>query len=330
MDNRRVGLLLAAILLLGFPLSARGDEATPSSLTVAVITSQSVFGDIPANLDHFEQLAGEAAARGARLVCFPELALVGYSFHTDVLKFAQPIPGSATDRLSSIARRHNVYLSVGLAERDEQRHYIAQVVVGPAGYLGKYRKCFPTGTERACGFSPGQEYPTWDIDGFRFGIVICADGRHETTILEMKKAGADVVHHPHGNYVGNLGRDAEEWTRSKLVYVAPRALTARAHILINNSAGDMSEPTGIRQFGSGAMVIDSLGQCVRRTEQRDRAERMIVVTLARPLSLIPPGELRILAANDPDLRQRAQREGALASVPRANEPARQPDKARVE
>jgi len=199
-----------------------------------------------------------------------------------------------------------------MAERDEQRYHITQIVVGPGGYLGKYRKCFPTGPERACGFLPGQEYPTWNIDDFRFGVVICADGRQETTILQMKKAGVDIIHHPHGNFVGNLGRDAEEWTRSKLVYIAPRALIARSHILINNSAGDISQPTGTREFGSGALVIDSLGQCVRRTDQRDRAERMILVTLAHPLSLIPPGELRILSASDPDLRQRLERDDAPA------------------
>jgi hypothetical protein len=144
--------------------------------------------------------------------------------------------------------------------------------------------------------------------------VICADGRQESTILQMKKAGVDVIHHPHGNYVGNLGRDAEEWTRSKLVYIAPRALTARAHILVNNSAGDIVEPTGTHQFGSGALVIDSLGQVVRRTEQRDRAPRMIVATLTHPLALIPPGELRILAAKDSDLQQRIQRAAELGVV----------------
>jgi predicted amidohydrolase len=238
----------------------------------------------------------------------------GYSTHTDVLKAAQPIPGPATDRLAAIARQHNVFVSVGMAERDAERHYIAQVVVGPSGYLGKYRKCYPTGTEKACGFVPGQDYPTWDIDGFRLGIVICADGRHESTILEMKKAGVDVIHHPHGNHVGNLGRDAEEWTRSKLVYIAPRALTARAHVLVNNSAGDIVEPTGMRQFGSGALVIDSLGQVAGRTDQRDRAPRMIVATLAHPLSLIPIGELRILAAKDSDLDQRVQRAAELGAV----------------
>ncbi|MBI3469154.1 MAG: DUF1080 domain-containing protein, partial [Planctomycetes bacterium] len=314
MHHCTIGSLLAALALVVSLAPAAGGEPNQKALTVAIVTSSSVFGDIQANLTHFEQLIAEAAAAGARLVCFPELALVGYSTHPEILKSAEPIPGPATDRLAQIAKRHNVYISAGMAERDGERRHIAQILVGPAGYLGKYRKCFPTGTEQACGFVPGQEYPTWDIEGFRFGIVICADGRQEQTILAMKAAGVEVIHHPHGNYVGSLGRDAEEWTRSKLVYIAPRALTARAHISVNNSAAEIAEPSGTRQFSSGALVIDSLGQVVRRTEQHDRAERMIVVTLAHPLSLIPPGELRLLAARDPDLRERVERNARAQDV----------------
>jgi hypothetical protein len=41
---------------------------------------------------------------------------------------------------------------------------------------------------------------------------------------------------------------------------------------------------------------------------------MIVVTLAHPLSVIPPGELRILSHNDPDLKQRVERDAALRTA----------------
>ena len=75
----------------------------------------------------------------------------------------------------------------------------------------------------------------------------------------------------------------------------PRATLARAYILINNSAGDTKHPRGVNEYGSGALVIDPLGQVVDRTTQRDREEKMIVVTLKRPLSvLVPPFELRRL------------------------------------
>ena len=272
-----------------------GDAPT---LTVAVVSQRSVFGDVDANLAHFTTLIEEAQARGARLICFPELALVSYSTHKDVLKSAESIPGPTTKRLEAIARRLDVFISAGMAERDGERYYIAQVLVGPDGYLGKYRKFHPTSGEQACGFAPGGSFPTWNIDGFRFGILICLDGRHQDTIEAMKRAHVDIIHHPHGNGVGSLGREADEWTRSKTVYFVPRAVYARAYILVNNSAEDTEQPDRTLQFSSGALVIDPLGQVVTRTTQRDRTEKMILTTLQKPESLIPDGELRVLRESD--------------------------------
>jgi predicted amidohydrolase len=282
--------------------SARSDSSQPAgaeekTLTVAVVSSQSVFGDPDANIKHFEELVVEASKRRARLVCFPELALTAYATAKEIVNFAEEIPGPSTHKLARIARSRNVYLSVGMAEKDGNAYYIAQVLVGPNGYVGKYRKHHPTGLEQRCGFSPGKEFPIWVVGGFRLGINICADGRNEGTIRAMKEAQADVIHHPHGNWL-SLGKDAEEWTRGKMVYFVPRATFARAYILINNSAGDTELPGKVSHFGSGALAIDPLGQVMDRTEQKHRDEKMIVVTLKKPLSsLIPPFEMARLRRN---------------------------------
>jgi predicted amidohydrolase len=277
---------------------------TEQTLTVAVVSPRCVFGDVNANLRHFTQFIERAAAKGARLICFPELALVSYSTDKDVLLHAEEIPGPTTTKLEAIAQRLNVYISAGMAERDGDSFYITQLLVGPQGYLGKYRKNHPTGGEQACGFLPGESFPTWDIDGFRFGMLICFDGRHQHTIEVMKKAHVDVIHHPHGNAVGGLGRHAEEWTRSKMVYFTPRAVFARANIIINNSAEDTTQPHGDMHFSSGALVLDVLGQVVNRTVQADRNERMIITTIQKPDALIPDGELQRLRRTDPVFKER--------------------------
>jgi predicted amidohydrolase len=261
----------------------QGHAATPSTeLTVAVVSPRCVFGDVEANLNHFTELIEEAAAKRARLICFPELALTSYSTHAEVLRSAEEIPGPTTKKLEVITKRLDVYVSIGMAERDGDRHYIAQVLVGPQGYLGKYRKNHPTGGEHSCGFAPGQSFPVWEIAGFRFGILVCFDGRHQDTIEAMKNAHVDIIHHPHGNTVGNLGHEAEEWTRSKMVYFVPRAVQARSYILVNNSAEDTSQPHATLQYSSGALIIDALGQVVSRTTQKDRKEKMIIATLKMP------------------------------------------------
>ena len=296
MKVRHVAMVI--VVVASTVCAAQGDEASPGdeakTLTVAVVSSHSEFCDVEANLKHFEALIKEAAGKGARLVCFPELALMAYSTEKEILDVAEEIPGPSTARLESIARSHDVYLSVGMAEKDGEKYHIAQAIIGPDGYIGKYRKYHPTDPERECGFSPGEEFPVFDVDGFRLGINICFDGRHEDTIQAMKDAKVDMIHHPHGNYL-SLGKDAEEWTRGKMVYFVPRATFSRAYILINNSAGDTKHPRGVNEYGSGALAIDPLGQVVDRTTQQDRKEKMIVVTLKRPLAaLVPPCELRRL------------------------------------
>jgi len=289
---------LATLVVVSMVGVSRGGELPPdertTTLTVAVVSSHSEFCNVDANFRHFKSLIEDAAGKGAKLVCFPELALMAYSTEKEILAVAEQIPGPSTEKLAAITRALNVYVSIGMAEKDGSSYYITQAVVGPRGYLGKYRKCHPTGGEQQCGFAPGGRFPVFDIDGFRLGINICFDGRQTDTIQAMKDANVDVIHHPHGNYLG-LGEDADQWTRGKMVYFVPRATFARAYILINNSAGDTEYPRGVNSYGSGALVLDPLGQVVARTTQHDRKEKMIVATLKKPLStMIPPFELNRL------------------------------------
>ena len=167
--------LLSVTSIFVLPLSGEGKTnalAPLQTLQVAVVSSRSEFADVEANLRHFTVLIEAAAAKGARLVCFPELALVSYSTHEDVFKVAEEIPGPITQRLAALAKRLDVFISMGMAEREDGQYYIAQILVGPGGYLGKFRKNHPTGGEQRHGFSTGGSFPTWDIDGFRFGILI--------------------------------------------------------------------------------------------------------------------------------------------------------------
>ena len=239
---------------------------------------------------HYEALIKRAAQLGAKLVCFPELALPGFSTHPRIFEVAEQVPGPSTDKLSQIAAATNIYISMGLAEKARGNYYITQALVGPDGYLGKYRKHHP-GEQ---GFSPGQSFPVFSIEGFRVGVNICSDARHQGTLEALARKNVDIILQPHGNILGR-GQNADEWTLAKVAYVADRAIRARAYILLNNLAGDVIEPEQTLSFGSGALVLDPMGQVVKRTTQKTRTEKMIVVTLLKPLSLvIPPFEMKRL------------------------------------
>ena len=105
-------LVFSIICLLSAPLFASAQDEAASSdsptLTVALVSPRCVFGDVDANLAHFATLIEQAQAKGARLICFPELALVSYSTHKNVLKSAESIPGPTTKELETIAKRLDV------------------------------------------------------------------------------------------------------------------------------------------------------------------------------------------------------------------------------
>ncbi|MDP6054760.1 MAG: hypothetical protein QF879_20650 [Candidatus Latescibacteria bacterium] len=73
-----------------------------------------------------------------------------------------------------------------------------------------------------------------------------------------------------------------------MVYFVPRAVQARAYILINNSAGDTPNTQETLSFGYGAMILDPLGQVVKRTRQPTRADKTLVVTITKPLNELVP------------------------------------------
>ena len=183
---------------------------------------------------------------------------------------------------------------MGTTEKDDTgKCYITQFLCGPNGYIGKYRKHHQAPGGASLGLAEGDSFPVFDIDGFTLGFNICFDGRSWDTIELMKKAGVDIIHHPHGNLL-DLGADAEEWTRGKLYYLPARAIYSRSYILVNNSAGDTISPIGTSSFCGGAVIIDPLGQAIVRTTQKDRSEMMVFATLIKPVSaLIPQGEVKM-------------------------------------
>jgi len=260
-------------------------------LRIAAISSYSKYCDIEENLNNFKLLIEKASTKKAKFICFPELALTCYTNNKDILDVAKIIPGSISDELEILAKRHDVYLSIGCPEKEDNKYYISQIIVGPQGYIGKYRKNFITESEQKCGFSAGKGYPTFMIDSFRLGINIGYDARQTETIDIMKNKNCNVIHNPHANYM-LMGNNAEEWTHGKSIYFVPRAVQTRAYQIVNCCAGDTLEVKEKKSHSSGALIIDPLGQITKRTKQATRTEKILIGDIIKPLSsLIPDFEM---------------------------------------
>ena len=154
---------------------------------------------ITKNSENLERIVFEtrgAAKNGADLIVFPECALSGYVFSSreEAIPFAESIPGVSTERLATCCQELGVYVVYGLLERADDKCYNAAVLVGPEGFIGKYRKIHLPflGIDRFidAGNEPFQVYKT-SIGNI--GIQICYDCNFPESTRIMALLEADIM-----------------------------------------------------------------------------------------------------------------------------------------
>jgi len=160
---------------------------------VAVVQAASVAFDRERTLSKVHALASEAARSGARLVLFPEAFVSAYPKGLDFgavvgnrtdegrrdfqryWESSVDVPGPAVDALGRTARSNDIYLVIGVIERERGTLYCTVLFFAPDGsYLGKHRKLMPTAMERIVwGFGDGSTMPVYDTPLGKLGAVIC-------------------------------------------------------------------------------------------------------------------------------------------------------------
>ncbi|MGB0864045.1 MAG: carbon-nitrogen hydrolase family protein, partial [Saprospiraceae bacterium] len=181
---------------------------------VAAVQAAPVFFDLEKTLYKTEQLIAECAEKGAELVVFPESFISGYprgfSFEavvgkrTDIgrdlyLKYHKSslaIPSKECDRLAMMSQKYNVYLMMGITEKDNTNGslYCTMVYFSPkSGYMGKHRKLKPTGVERLVwGEGDGQTLSTFDTPIGKLGGLICWENYMPLARMAMYQKGVQI------------------------------------------------------------------------------------------------------------------------------------------
>ena len=163
------------------------------TVRVAVVQAAPVSFDRDCTIAKVRALTAEAAARGARLVVFPEAFVSAYprgmTFGAVIgdrsaegreccrryWESSVDVPGPATDTLGEIARETNAHLVIGVIERDGGTLYCTALFLAPTGeLLGKHRKLVPTASERLVwGQGDGSTMPVFDTPVGKIGAAIC-------------------------------------------------------------------------------------------------------------------------------------------------------------
>lgn len=148
---------------------------------------------------------GEAAGRGARLICLPELFQSQYFCQkedADMFTLAEPVPGPTTEALSAAARRHGVVVVAPLFERRAPGlyHNSAAVLAADGSTVGFYRKMHipddPCYYEKYY-FTPGDlGFRAIDTGEGRIGVLICWDQWYPEGARLTALQGAQIIFYP--------------------------------------------------------------------------------------------------------------------------------------
>ena len=157
------------------------------------------------NLKTAIRLTRDAAKKGAKVVCLPELFLSEYfcqSEDHDYFKLAEVIPGPTTETLGKLAKELGVVIIASLFERRAPGlyHNTTAIIEADGKYLGKYRKMHipddPLFYEKFY-FTPGDlGFKNWKTSAGDLGVLICWDQWYPEAARLTALQGSEVLFYP--------------------------------------------------------------------------------------------------------------------------------------
>ncbi|MHC4628418.1 MAG: carbon-nitrogen hydrolase family protein [Planctomycetota bacterium] len=148
------------------------------------------------NLIQLRPHVARAAELGADLVVLGE-CITSVGTGLSAADVAEPIPGESTDYLGRLAKEHRLYIATSINERYGHLIYNTAVLLSPEGKLvGKYRKVCLARDEYRGGTAPGQEFPVFDTEIGRIGMMICFDVHMPEVARGLAANGAEIIAMP--------------------------------------------------------------------------------------------------------------------------------------
>ncbi len=242
----------------------------------AAIVQTAWTGDKDSMIELHEKYVAEAAAAGARVMCFQELFYGPYFCQVqdaEYYSYAEAIPdGPTTKRFCELAEQHEMVLVVPMYEREQAGllYNTAAVIDADGTYLGKYRKNHipqVKGFWEKFYFRPGNlGYPVFETAVGTVGVYICYDRHFPEGWRALGLAGAEIVFNPSAT---SRGLSAYLWQLEQTSSAAANMYFVGAI----NRVG--VEPLGDNDFYGTSYFANPRGQIVDGAAS-DHAEELVV------------------------------------------------------
>ena len=240
-------------------------------MRVGFIQNNPVFGKIGYNLSKIEPLLSQHTVD---LMVLPELFSTGYHFlnQKEALRHSEPIPeGPTTQTLIRICNKNKTSIIAGIAERYGNRSYNSAVIIGPNGYLGKYRKIHLFDTEKKCFEKGDLPLKVFNIGSARVGVMICFDWRFPETARTLSLIGADLIAHPSNLVLPHCPQA-----------IITRCLENRIFIVTANRVGtEKRTPNNSLNFIGQSQVVDPDGNILCRASKKQEETNIVDIDIEK-------------------------------------------------
>ena len=199
--------------------------------------------------------AKTARAAGAELVVYPESSAFGW-LNPKVFIDAQPIPGPISDKFSSIAKRTNIWIATGIAEKgpkaeDNFHHvYNSSILLNPKGKIVLHHRknnvlknvfnsdeCPSSIGINGCNYMAGSEITVAETPFGKTTLLVCADAYDTTTLDKVKSLSPEVVIIPWGVAASKHEECGKEYFNATRYAAKAAKYLGTAHVIGANAIG---------------------------------------------------------------------------------------------
>ncbi|MGH9968205.1 MAG: carbon-nitrogen hydrolase [Pyrinomonadaceae bacterium] len=256
-------------------------KSKSNSVTVGLIQMGS---DVKPEVNLKKAIAriGEAAGKGAQIVCLQELFRSQYFCQTEdiaLFKLAEPIPGPSSEALSKVARAKKVVIVASLFEKRTAGiyHNTAVIIDSDGRIVGKYRKMHipddPLYYEKFY-FTPGDlGFKTHDTKFGKVGALVCWDQWFPEAARLTALSGAQFLFYP--TAIGWLPDEKEEMNQAQHAawetIQRAHAIANGVYVIVVNRVGR----EGKLNFWGQSFVADPFGRVIAKASP-DKEEVLVV------------------------------------------------------
>jgi N-carbamoylputrescine amidase len=263
----------------------------PEKFQVGLV-QMSATSDPESNLRHGLDLVRQAAARGAGIVCLPELFQTQYFCQREeasLFDLAESIPGPTTARLSALARELHIVLIASLFERRAAGvyHNTATIFDADGSLLGLYRKMHipddPLYYEKYY-FTPGDlGFRAFDTQVGRVGTLVCWDQWYPEGARLTALQGAHVLFYPtaigwHPAEKAEFGEGQHDaWRTIQRAHAIANGVYVAVVNRVGFETGDVrgnSAPGQGLEFWGGSFLCDPFGRVIAEAS-REKEEILV-------------------------------------------------------